>query len=281
VLPVVAGGAERRKPDWPLHSEVVRRMLTVGRESKKEIPVKMRRMQAGAGRGNSTAVDMEKPTLTPRVHIGRLILLPSLLTLAITILRLVGELQQWSKTWFNPAPGGGGAIVGIVWLVPVLGVYFAIRLSSQGLGPPTPKRAIVYAVSGLLILGAGFVLFNTFPFSLPGLVFLWATSALGAAMQRLGWREMFKVLMSYAYAARIPVAMVMFLATRLRWESHYSALAFPPARLNWLAQFFLIGFFPQLVWWVGFTMVVGSVFGSIAAALAQRHRPPQPAPAPS
>jgi hypothetical protein len=34
----VAGGAERRKPDWALHSEAVRRMLTVGQESKKEIP---------------------------------------------------------------------------------------------------------------------------------------------------------------------------------------------------------------------------------------------------
>jgi hypothetical protein len=36
--PVVAGGAERRKPDWPLYSEAVRRMLTAGLESKKEIP---------------------------------------------------------------------------------------------------------------------------------------------------------------------------------------------------------------------------------------------------
>jgi hypothetical protein len=35
----LAGGAERRKADWPLHSEAVRRTLTVGQESKKEIPV--------------------------------------------------------------------------------------------------------------------------------------------------------------------------------------------------------------------------------------------------
>ena len=27
---VVAGGAERRKPDWPLHARAVRSMLTVG-----------------------------------------------------------------------------------------------------------------------------------------------------------------------------------------------------------------------------------------------------------
>ena len=35
---VVAGGATPRKPDSPLHSGVVRRKLTVGQESKKEIP---------------------------------------------------------------------------------------------------------------------------------------------------------------------------------------------------------------------------------------------------
>ena len=38
VRPVATEVAERRKPDWPLHSEAVRRMLTVGQESKKEIP---------------------------------------------------------------------------------------------------------------------------------------------------------------------------------------------------------------------------------------------------
>jgi hypothetical protein len=40
VPPVVAGGAEPREPDWPLHSEAARRMPAGGRESKKEIPVK-------------------------------------------------------------------------------------------------------------------------------------------------------------------------------------------------------------------------------------------------
>jgi len=35
---VVAGTVERWKPDWPLHSEGARNMLTVGPESKKEIP---------------------------------------------------------------------------------------------------------------------------------------------------------------------------------------------------------------------------------------------------
>jgi hypothetical protein len=39
VRPVAMEVAERRKPDWPLHSEAVTRTLRVSQESKKEIPV--------------------------------------------------------------------------------------------------------------------------------------------------------------------------------------------------------------------------------------------------
>jgi hypothetical protein len=42
-----------------------------------------------------------------------LILWPALIALAITLLRLAGELQGWSSVLFNPAAGGGGALVGI------------------------------------------------------------------------------------------------------------------------------------------------------------------------
>src|SRR5438876_8786688 len=43
--------------------------------------------------------------------------IPALITLAITLIRLIGERQGWSKVWFNPDPGGGAAPIGIVWLV--------------------------------------------------------------------------------------------------------------------------------------------------------------------
>ena len=48
-----------------------------------------------------------------------LITVPALLTLAITIVRLVGELKHWPAPWFSNAAGGGGALVGISWL-PIL-----------------------------------------------------------------------------------------------------------------------------------------------------------------
>jgi hypothetical protein len=49
----------------------------------------------------------------PKVSVGRLILVPAIVTLAITLLRLIGELQGWSPFLFNKAPGGGFALVGI------------------------------------------------------------------------------------------------------------------------------------------------------------------------
>jgi hypothetical protein len=36
----------------------------------------------------------------------RLVVVPALITLGITILRLVGELQHWPAPWFNTSMGG-------------------------------------------------------------------------------------------------------------------------------------------------------------------------------
>jgi hypothetical protein len=40
----------------------------------------------------------------------RLVLWPALATLAITLLRLAGELQSWSRPLFNPDAGRGRAL---------------------------------------------------------------------------------------------------------------------------------------------------------------------------
>ena len=40
-----------------------------------------------------------------------LIVIPALITLAVTLLRLVGDLEHWPSPWFSNAAGGGGASV--------------------------------------------------------------------------------------------------------------------------------------------------------------------------
>lgn len=199
------------------------------------------------------------------LSVTRLILVPGLITLAVTILRVVGELQGWSRLWFNPEQGGPWSIVGIVWLVPVFGIYFALKLEGAGQGPPSVPRAIGFAILGAMLFALGFFLFQKVFRSFSGIVLMWTLAAAGAALQFAAWRGLFKVLIAYGYAARIPVAIVMFLATQADWKSHYSALAFPVSEMSRLAQYFLFGFVPQLVWWVSFTIVVGSLFGSVAA----------------
>ena len=83
----------------------------------------------------------------------KIILIPSIITLAVTLLRLTGELQGWSRVWFNPTAGGGLAPIGIVWLVFVFGAWFAVKLARDGDMPASAGRTI-----GLAFLS--FVLFD-------------------------------------------------------------------------------------------------------------------------
>jgi hypothetical protein len=69
----------------------------------------------------------ETPPVT-RARIVCLFLASSLITPAVTILPLVGELEHWSKAWFNPEVGGPWSTVGITRLAPIFGIYFAVRL---------------------------------------------------------------------------------------------------------------------------------------------------------
>src|SRR6516165_8267723 len=103
---------------------------------------------------------MSEKNSRARSSILRFILVPGVITLAVTLLRLTGELEHWSKAWFNPEQGGFLAVVGIVWLVPVFGIYFALKLSGEGQGAAHLGHAIGRAIMGAILLGAGFYLLN-------------------------------------------------------------------------------------------------------------------------
>ena len=208
-----------------------------------------------------------------RVPIARLILIPSVITLAVTLLRVVGELRHWSPALFNSSAGGGGALVGITWLVPIFGIYFALRLSGAGEGPVGVGRAIGLAVLGLAVLVGGSILTIAPHIHLPGkqpIGLLLMVAA--AALQFKSWPALSKALLAYGYAARIPVAIVMFFAIRGNWGTHYDAL--PPgfSDMSFWPKYVQIGLIPQLVFWVVFTMIVGTLFGGIATAIFSRRK---------
>ncbi len=212
------------------------------------------------------------------LNIGRLILIPALITLAITILRLVGELLHWSKLFFNPAPGGGFAIVGISWLPIIFGIYFAIKLADAGARPASLGKAVGFTLLGLVVYFGGGVLFGM---SESGNYALLAAGTVviivGSLIPLAGWSKLAKVLIAYGFAARIPVAVVMIFAMHGSWGTHYDAV--PPnfSQMAWLPKWFLLGFIPQMTIWIGFTVIVGSLLGIATVAIARRGKTPAPA----
>jgi len=199
------------------------------------------------------------------LSIRRLIIVPAVITLAVTLLRLVGELQHWSPTFFSREAGGAGALVGIVWLVPIFGIYFAIRLNRAGQGPASRGRAIGFAVAALLAEVA--LVFAIFKLSLPivaNIVLVNLASAIPLWIAYRGWPELGKVEAIYGLAARIPVALLMFIAMAANWGTHYELG--PPGfpEMSLVPKWFVIGLLPQLSLWVAFTVIVGSIFGSLA-----------------
>ncbi len=218
---------------------------------------------------------MPEAASSSRVQISKLILVPALVTLAVTILRLVGELSHGSRTFFTTDMGA--SIVAIVWLAPVFGVYFAIRLVRSGNAPRSNWRAVAFAALGVAILFArgiiadGLGALGLQPSFHVRLTFIWTLLAVAALATLSGWPALFKTQLAYAYSARIPIAIIMFFAFRGHWGTHYDAVPSDlPADISFLAKYFWLGFFPQLIFWVGFTVLAGMFFGSLAAPLARK-----------
>lgn len=219
---------------------------------------------------------MNETSSGSRISILHLVLVPGLITLAVTILRLVGELQHWSKVLFNPAPGGGGGIVGIVWLVPIFGIYFALKLAGGGEKPKSYGKAVAWVIVAFVVMGAGGYLGAIAQFRDPvkgfgGLILI----AAGAVIPILGWPSLTKALLAYGYLARIPVAIIMFFAIRANWGTHYDAP--PPGfpEMGFWPKYIMIGLVPQLVGWIAFTVIFGSLLGIIVAAIAYRKASPE------
>lgn len=206
------------------------------------------------------------------LELRSLVLWPALITLGVTLLRLAGELLRWSDRYFSRAAGGAGAVVGIVWLVPVFGVYFATRLLRAG----HPPRSRVWSIVGALL---GVV-------AIPAITLLWSRLSSSPVVQVLAfcltlpfvawlvsrpWPALTKTLLAYGLAGRIPVMVIMLLAILGDWGTHYE-LGRPdlpplePPLLKWL----VIGLIPQLGFWVSFTVIAGSLFGGLAAVIWPR-----------
>lgn len=209
-----------------------------------------------------------------RPSVLRLILVPALITLAVTALRLTGELLGWSALLANRSAGGPGAIIGIVWLVFVFGAWFGWRLVRAGEVPASVGRVAGYALLAVLV-GAGVSAAGSLAGGPLVQLAAFVVGAVGSVLVAYrGWPALGRVLLAYAFAARIPVALVMLAAIYGNWGTHYDVP--PPGfddNMGPLAKWFFIGLVPQLTVWIGFTVSMGSLFGALGAALARRQHP--------
>jgi len=156
--------------------------------------------------------------------------------------------------------------------VPVFGIYFALKLAGAGEGPTSFGKSIGLTVAGLVLVVVGAVVGFAPTLTFPGKEIVGeVVMVAGALLVYPGWPALFKTLVAYGYSARIPVAIVMFFAIRAQWGTHYDVV--PPeykGPMDFWGKYFEIGLLPQLVFWVVFTVVIGSLFGSIVAAIARR-----------
>ena len=214
--------------------------------------------------------------------IKQLVLIPAIISFAVTILRLVGELNDWSPQLFSREAGGGGSFVGISWLVPIFGVYFGMKLIRGGYTPHGNVKVVALAVAGAV---AGMVLIVPFigrgPTDPLAILMTFLGAGVAVALQRIAWPELFKTLLTYAFAVRIPVAIVMLVAIFGDWGTHYDVP--PPGGLpemSAFAKWLFIGAVPQFSFWIMFTLVIGSLSGGMAA-LVMRAKAPRKAEQPT
>ncbi len=213
------------------------------------------------------------------LNVKRLILVPALIALAVTMIRLLGELGQGPSFLFSREAGGPGALIGIVWLIPLFGIYFAVKLVRGDQAPQSAGRVVGMAVLSLVVAIAGIVLVVRLTGD-PNV----SVSRSGALLQQLGfttvcliaililrkpWPAFFQTMLGYGVVSRLPVVVVMLVAMVGDWGTHYELG--PPGypEMGLVLKFVLIGLIPQMTFWVLLTVLLGTLLGGITAALLQ------------
>jgi len=202
--------------------------------------------------------------------------------LVVTILRLVGELQGWNDSWFsNVAPSGGfkPGFMGLVWLIPIFGFWFGLRLRrATGEPPKVGKAALRFLIGAAILIGgffgltaAGLIVMPdaTNPGEPKGLGYSLALAGLAAIVMCTAWWRLAKTLIVYAFLARIPVVAVTYLALRNGWETHYTRLPVGTTLPEGVDSFTFLAT-PQMTFWIVSTLMLGGLFGCLGAVVAGR-----------
>ncbi|MCA8957602.1 MAG: hypothetical protein KDC87_16120 [Planctomycetes bacterium] len=229
----------------------------------------------------------ENASAPSRPGILSLVLIPAILSLVVTVVRVVGELKGWDPFWFGPGMGDNlpdGTPVpigkfGVSFLIPLFGIYFAWRIR-RSYGSPSLLRAIVGFLVGLGVTVGLCILFwkmelvqlpdpKAVPLRDPtGLQYVLAALGAGLVIGLIAWPRLAATLLVYGLFVRIPVIVVTYLAVNQDWKVHYVKLP-PgvPAKEGFDRVMFLS--VPQISLWPVFTVLAGGLVGSLLAGLVR------------
>ncbi len=194
----------------------------------------------------------------------RLIAIPTLLTLGVNIARLWLEVNGT----INSESGGGGALLGISWLMFVFGAWFAFRLRRLGSMPRVAKSFLLPLIAFGAFMGTAAITFK------PGatdtsmeemqmaVTILAAVCVGGALLCFVAWPRLCWTLLLYAVPARLTVLLFTWLAKDQGWDTHYTKFGEQGYEQDMTGT--MIGAsIAQLGIWVPLTIITGSLTGCL------------------
>lgn len=197
-----------------------------------------------------------------------LILWPSVVTLLVSVARLVAEVQGWTTT----ASGGRFAWLGISWLAFVFGGWFGWRLGRAGSMPSVPRAWLWPLLAFLLIAGTAAWRFrqidmkDSTPAAMPPLrTAVWIIIGVAvpmALLQFMVWRRLAATMLLYGSLARVTVIGLTWLAKDRGWDTHYTKFGPGGVEVD-MADTMASATTAQLGFWVPFTIVAGTLVGAI------------------
>lgn len=191
------------------------------------------------------------------------ILIAAVLSLLVTVVRLVGQLQGWGGMLFRTDAGGGGSPLGITWLVIPFGFWFGRSLAKQGSRPASLGKSALMLLLGIgLVVGVVAYGFQAVPDWQERVLVLGVGTAIAGLATLTVWPRAWLALVAYGLLARLPVVLVQYLAVQNGWDTHFAKG--PPDAPPELALTLLT--VAQLSFWpLAFTPLVGGLFALLGA----------------
>lgn len=194
-----------------------------------------------------------------------------LVTLLLTGVRLAGERLGGPGWLFGRSAGGGGSLLGIGWLIPIIGFWFGRVLAREAPPPNGRGRALLLVVAGLAGVASVFtvarlmlpITFGTFLFAATSLPLL-----TGFAWR--AWPALARALLLYALGARLPILVITVLAVAGNWGTHYEQLAPGSSEMSDVARA-LVLCVAQLCLWIPLTVQIGCLSGLVAPRRRDPH----------